>query len=96
MIIKDHSHFYEYIKRYVAENPECAAHVSNYVADGISEALKKERESCRDWEHGLFVMLYKNYPDSKNVVNSIVEKNKGKGWLNWDWYFADKKQQDNK
>lgn len=88
---KDHQQFYEFVKNYVSKNPECAAYVQNYVAAGISSALEKEREICRNWELGLFAMLKKRFPNRGNTVNCILQKNKESAWMNWDWYFLEKK-----
>lgn len=83
--MSDHSLFYHSISDYIKKHPEAAAHVSDYVADGISQALKSSLQRAADMEVALCLALSKR--DRKQADRTILSKLKNwqdKSSLNWE------------
>ena len=42
---QEHQEFLRYVQKYVTDNPEVAAYISNFVAEGINESRKEEMKT---------------------------------------------------
>lgn len=79
-----HDQFLHGVELYVQNNPEVAAHVSDYVSRGLNTALAQTRERAADMEVALCVAIAKRWPKRESVILSKLKKWKDKSSLNWD------------
>lgn len=79
----EHTGFLEYIKNYVTANPEVTPYVQEFVARGLTEALRETREMAADMEVALAVTMAKRYRGRDGIVVDKLQKWKDKSSLNW-------------
>lgn len=79
-----HDQFLHSVELYVQENPEVAAHVSDYVSRGLNAALSQTRERAADMEVALCVAIAKRWPKRESMILSKLKKWKDKASLNWE------------
>ena len=82
--MNNHDNFYQYIQDYVKEYPECAAHVSDYVAKGISLALDESRQRAADMEVIALALMMKKNKSTERIIKSKLKTWRGKTSFNWD------------
>ena len=93
----DHSTFYKYIQEYVSKYPECGAHVSEYVAQGISIALSESQQRATDMEVIALTALSSRFTkQSMNIIKSKLLDWKGKTSFNWNSFLEDTTPKENK
>ena len=80
----DHSAFLDNVRFYVAAHPEVAAHVSDYVAAGITVALRESLERATDFEIIASVAIAKRYNQRDALILSKLKKWQGRASLMWD------------
>lgn len=81
--MNEHWEFLMAVKNYIAEHPEVAASISDYVAAGISESRKEALERAADMEVALTVALAKKFRKPNELILSKIEKWQGRSALNW-------------
>lgn len=82
------------VKDYITTHPAVAAYISDYVAQGIQEALLSQRELASDMEAALLYSLRSDKKLKKeeySFVKDTLTKWRGKSWLRWDWFFEKEK-----
>jgi hypothetical protein len=81
---EDQRKFLEHVKNYVSVNPDIAPYVTNFVADGLRDALNDTKERAADMEAALCVSLAKRYGSREEIIISKLEKWHSRSSLNWD------------
>lgn len=81
--------FLEYVRRYIEQDPEAAAHVADNVQAGLRTALSKAYERAADMEVALAVLTAKRYKGAGDLVRQKLEKYQGQTALNWDWLIKE-------
>lgn len=92
-----HHVFLNGVMDYVAENPEVAPYVTEFVAHGIEASRNQLLEQCRDIESALSQSLYRRFYKSKVkrltkedifIIEKISKwREKNKNFIKWDWLF---------
>lgn len=83
--------FLDYVRRYVAEDPEAAPHIAAFAQAGLQEALGKAYERTADMEVALATALSPalRKANGKHFIRSKLQKWAGKTACRWDWYTED-------
>lgn len=76
--------FFEMVRNYIATDPEAAAHMIPFVAEGIEQSRKEALHRAADMECALSVSLAPRYPNKLDFILSKLEKWNGKSALRWD------------
>lgn len=76
--------FLEYVKNYVSDHPDVAPFVTNFVAQGLKEALDLTMDRATDMEAALIISLAQRYGSKEEFIISKIEKWKDRSSLNWD------------
>lgn len=84
--------FLFFVRQYVAEHPEVAAHVADQARIGLQEALSKAYERAADMEVALVAATAKRLNNANNVIVEKLEKWKGKTACRWDDFVAELKK----
>jgi hypothetical protein len=82
------SQFLDYVRNYVATDPEAAAYVSDFVAAGLQESRKKALERASDMEAALAVAVTRRHSGSDQFVLDILKKWNGAASLEWGRVIA--------
>lgn len=77
--------FLAFVRAYVAENPQVAAHVANFAQAGLNEALSKANERASDMEVALVAATAKRLKGGDSVILGKLKKWEGKTSCRWDW-----------
>lgn len=81
----ERAQFLAYVRNYIEKDPEAAAHVADYVQEGIRAKLQQTMERAADMEVALSVLAAKRYKGADALVISKLKKWEGKTALLWDW-----------
>ena len=81
---QEHQEFLRYVQKYVTDNPEVAAYISNFVAEGINESRKEVLKRAADMETALAVAIANRYKDRDSLIVSILNRWRDKTALCWD------------
>jgi hypothetical protein len=81
---QDHYAFLTSVKLYVADNPEVAAYVSEFVAEGIDESRKEVMRRAADMETALAVAIANRYKDRDSLILTILNRWRNRSALCWD------------
>ena len=76
--------FLELVESYIKSDPEAAAYVSDYVAQGLNASRKEALERAADMEVALSVMIAQRYKGRGALVLEKLRKWNGKSALRWD------------
>jgi len=79
-----HRQFLLSVQQYVKDNPESAAYVSEFVANGIDASRRSALERAADMEVALCVAIAARYQSRDEIILSKLEKWNGKAALAWD------------
>jgi hypothetical protein len=83
--MSDTAAFLHYVREFVAEHPEVAAHVADYARAGLEEALGKARERAADMEVALVAAMSPRMKGGNAVILDKLKKWEGKTSCRWDW-----------
>lgn len=78
------------VRSYIERDPEAAAHISDYVQEGLRAALHQARERAADMEVALAALAAKRYKGSNELLKQKLDKWEGKTALRWDWVTKSK------
>ena len=81
---QEHYSFLNSVKQYVSDNPDVAAYVSDFVADGINESRKEAMKRAADMETALAIAIANRYKDRDSLIVSILNRWRNKSALCWD------------
>lgn len=84
MNLEKHRPFLNSIKDYCANNPEISPYITDFIAQGINEALLKANERATDMEIALLSVIVKRFKNSDFLVLDKLKKWNGKTSLRWD------------
>ncbi len=84
-VMLKHVAFLDSVRAYVAENPDAAAYVTQFVADGLRESLSANVERAADMEVALAIALATRHKTVPEVIREKLAKWRGKTSLRWDW-----------
>ena len=76
--------FLELVENYIKRDPEAAAYVSDYVAQGLNASRKEVLERAAEMEVALSVMIAQRYKGRETLVLGQLRKWNGKSALRWD------------
>lgn len=79
-----HYDFLNYVKGYITKHPEVGAVVSDYVAAGITEALKESNQRALDMEVALVAATAVRYKNANALILDKLKKWQGKTAIRWD------------
>ena len=82
--LQEHESFLYGVMKYVKDNPEVGAYVSDYVAAGIEEARKQALERAADMEVALSVAIANRFKNREALILDKLNKWNGKSSLRWD------------
>ena len=89
----ERSEFLGFVKNYIEIDPEAAAHISDYVQEGLRRALSDALVRAADMEVIAAVALAKKgWPGGRGIIKNKLEQWHGKTSLNWDGFMADIKE----
>ena len=91
--MEKHLSFLLAVEKYITDNPECGAYVSQFVANGIEKARVEIAQRCTDFESALLMVLNRgsgrhSIPKNQYILEKL-EKWKGKSSLNWESAIED-------
>lgn len=88
-----HTPFFAWIEKYIAENPEAAAHVADHVQAGLTLALEESRSRAADMEIALAVTLAGRHGASiRPIALDKLRKWRNKSALEWGWAIDEQGQ----
>lgn len=76
--------FFAMVESFIKSDPEAAAYVSDYVAQGLNASRKDALERAADMEVALSVMIAQRYKGREALVLEKLRKWNGKSALRWD------------
>jgi hypothetical protein len=85
----DREAFLSFVEEYIRNDPETAAHIGQRVQNGISRALREQKEKSSDMECALAVALERKSDRRIDLIRQKIQKwvEKGMNSLNWDSYL---------
>ena len=84
MDLQKHAPFLNGVREYLAECPEIAPYVTEFIAHGISAALASARERASDMEIALLGTVTARMKNGDAMVLDKLKKWNGKTSLRWD------------
>ena len=81
---QEHYAFLHSVKQYVSDNPDVAAYVSDFVAEGINESRNEALKRAADMETALAVALARRNKGHDSLIVSILNRWRNKSALCWD------------
>ena len=82
--MNSHYNFLAHVEQYVKDNPEVAAYIGEYVANGIRKSRAEALERAADMEVALSVAIAKRYNGRDTLILNKLEKWKDRSALKWD------------
>lgn len=77
--------FHDYISRAIAEDITLAAEVHLAMDRGLQKAIMDTRTQACDFESAL-AMYVRKERNRESYARSMVEKWRGRHFLNWEWW----------
>lgn len=90
---EDRLRFLQFVRDYVAQDPECGPLVAHAASSGISDALKENRQMVVDMETALAISLAKRYKGADILIREKLSKWEGKTALNWSSLYKERSGQ---
>ena len=79
--------FLAFVREYVAEDPECAPMVTEFVRQGVSNALAEANLRAADMETALTVAMARRYKGADELIRDKLAAWEGKTSMNWSKFL---------
>lgn len=84
----DQEQFLSTVRDYIVKNPEVAAYIFDFVAEGLIESRREILERAADMEVALSVAISSRYKGRADLILSKLKKWRGRSSLVWDETIA--------
>lgn len=79
--------FLDFVRKYVASDPEVAPFVTDHIRQGINDALQRANARAADMETALAIALSRRWKGSEQLIKDKLKEWDGKTALNWSSFL---------